>query len=149
MKTLILGIGNTILTDDGVGIRIAQKIKKKNPNLEVMEASETGVALLDDVVGYDKLIIIDSIRTGKGKPGELYKLDLKNLRASTNLFSSHGIDIATAFELGQSLGYEIPKHISIYGVETKNNMTLGERCTEEIEEKLLSIVKQIMEEEKL
>ncbi len=149
MKTLILGIGNTILTDDGVGIRVAQKIKEKKPDLEVIEASETGVALLDYVVGYDKLIIIDSIKTGNGEPGELYKLNLKDLRASTNLFSSHGIDIATAFELGQGLGYEMPKHISIYGVETKNTMTLGERCTEEIEEKLLSIVKQIMEEEKL
>ena len=149
MKTLILGIGNTILTDDGVGIRIAQKIKEKKPDLEVIEASETGVALLDYVVGYDKLIIIDSIKTGEGEPGELYKLKLKDLRATTNLFSSHGIDIATAFELGRGLGYEMPKHISLYGVETKNNVIFGERCTEEIEKKMLSIVKQIMEEEKL
>ena len=46
MKTLILGIGNPILTDDGVGIRIAQKLKDENPKLEVMKTSEAGFALL-------------------------------------------------------------------------------------------------------
>ena len=61
MSTLILGIGNPILTDDRVGIEIAHKIKEDNSKLEVIETSEAGISLLDLVVGYDKLIIIDSI----------------------------------------------------------------------------------------
>ena len=71
MNTLILGIGNTILTDDGIGIKIAQKLKEDNPELEVMETSEVGMALLELLDGYDKAIIIDSIKTEQGKPGEL------------------------------------------------------------------------------
>ena len=47
MKTLVLGIGNPILTDDGVGIKVAQKLKEKNPELEVVETSEAGIAILD------------------------------------------------------------------------------------------------------
>ena len=129
MKTLILGVGNSILTDDGVGIKIAHKLKERNPELEVTETSEAGIALLDLIVGYDKLIIIDSIKTEKGKPGELYKLELEALKPAVNLSSSHGIDIATAYEIGQRLGYRMPKYISIYAVEIKDNTTFGEKCT--------------------
>jgi hydrogenase maturation protease len=62
MKTVILGLGNPILTDDAVGIKIAQKLQEENPKLEVIETSEAGIALLDLITGYDKLIIIDSIK---------------------------------------------------------------------------------------
>ena len=53
MDTLILGIGNLILRDDGVGIRIARKLKEESPELEVIETSEVGLTLLDLVIGYD------------------------------------------------------------------------------------------------
>jgi len=149
MKTLILGVGNPILTDDGVGIKIARKLKEKNPELEVIETSEAGIALLDPIVGYDKLIIIDSIRTEKGKPGELYKLGLEALKPAASLSSSHSMDIATAYEIGQRLGYRMPKRISIYAVEVEDNTTFGEKCTEEVEGRIPFIAEQIIGEEKL
>ena len=149
MKTLILGYGNPILTDDGVGIRIAQKIKEENPYLEVIETSGAGIALIDHVAGYDKLVIIDSIKTEQGKTGELYKLELEDLKPTAHFSSSHGIDIATAFKLGESLGYKMPKHISLYAVEIRDNTTFGEECTEEIEKRIPLITKQIIEEERL
>jgi len=149
MNTLILGIGNLILTDDGVGIKIAQKLKKGNPKLEVVETSEAGIALLDLMVGYDKLVLIDSIKTEKGEPGDLYKLELGDLKPSKDCSSSHGIGIATAFELGQKMGYNLPKLVSIYAVNIKDNSTFGDNCTEEIKERIPFIVKQIIEEERL
>ena len=149
MNTLILGIGNPILTDDGVGIKIAQRLKEKNPKLEVMETSEAGINFLHLVIGYDKLIIIDSIKTKQGNPGELYKLELEDLKPTTDFLPSHGVDIATAFEVGRKLGYKMPKHISLYAVEIKSNLTFGEECTEEVRKRIPFIVGQIMEEEKL
>ena len=149
MNTLILGVGNSILTDDGVGIKIARKLKERNPELEVIETSEAGIALLDFIVGYDKLIIIDSIKTEKGKPGELYRLGMEALKPAANLSSSHGIDIATAYEIGQGLGYRMPKHISIYAVEIEDNTTFGEECTGEVEGRIPFIAEQIIGEEKL
>ncbi len=149
MKTLILGVGNSILTDDGVGIKVARRLKERNPELEVIETSEAGIALLDLIVGYDKLIIIDSIITGKGKPGELYKLGMEALKPTASLSSSHGIDIATAYEIGQGLGYRMPKDISIYAVEIEDNTTFGEECTGEVEGRIPFIAEQIMGEEKL
>jgi len=149
VSTLILGIGNPILTDDRVGIEIAHKIKEENPKLEVIETSEAGISLLDLVVGYDKLVIIDSIKTVNGKAGELYKLELEDLKPAKDFSSSHGIGIATAFKLGERTGYSMPKYISIYAVEVKDNTTFGEQCTEEIRERIPFITKQIIKGEKL
>ena len=149
MNTLILGIGNPILTDDRVGIEIARKLKEEKPELEVVETSEAGITLLDLIVGYNKLIIIDSIKTEKGKPGDLYKLELEDLKPAKDFSSSHGIGIATAFELGKGLGYRIPKYTSIYAVEIKDNTTFGEKCTREVKERIPFIAKQIIKGEKL
>ena len=149
MNTLILGIGNPILADDGVGIKIAQKLKEEKAELAVTETSEAGIALLDLIVGYNKLIIIDSIKTERGKPGDLYKLELGDLKPSKDCSSSHRIGIATAFKLGQELEYSMPEFVSIYAVNIKNNSTFGEECTEAVKERIPFIAKQIIEEERL
>ena len=149
MGTLILGLGNPILTDDGVGINIARKIKEENPELEVVETNEGGIALLDHVIGCDKLIIIDAIKTGKGKPGELYKLAREDLKPAMHCSSSHGVDITAALKIGEALGYTMPQSVSIYAVEIRDNTTFREQCTKEVEERIPFIANQIVEEEKL
>ena len=59
-----------------------------------------GITLLDLVVGYDRLIIVDSVKTETGKPRELHTLELKDLKPTSDLPSSHGIDIASAHSRG-------------------------------------------------
>jgi len=148
-STLILGIGNPILTDDGVGIKIARKLKEGNLQAEVAETSESGIALLDLIPGYDKLIIIDSIKTDEGKPGDVYKLELEDLSPAMDFTSLHGISIATALELGRMMGYKMPECVSLYAVEIKDSVTFSEDCTPEVEKRVPLIIKQIIEEEKL
>jgi hydrogenase maturation protease len=147
MKTLVLGFGNPILTDDAVGIRVAQELE--GPDITVAATSEAGLAILEEVTGYDKLVIVDSIKTVKGRPGELYKLELEDLKPRSDFSSSHGLDIATAFKLGESLGYPLPGQVSIYAVEVKDNATFGEALTPEVERSISLIVRQIIEEERL
>lgn len=149
MKTLVLGMGNTILTDDGVGIEIARSLKERKPEIDVVETSEAGLALLDFIVGYDRLIIVDSVKTEEGKPGELYKIEMGEIKPTSHLTSLHGVDMATAFELGQKLGYHMPQQVSLYAVEVKDNTSFGEECTEEVGEKISLISEQIIGEEKL
>jgi hydrogenase maturation protease len=151
MNTLVLGVGNPILTDDGIGIRIAQRLKEEKPYLEVMETSEAAIAILDLIVvaDCDKLIIIDSVKTGQGKLGELYKFELEDLKPAKDFSATHGVDIATAFELGRRLGHSMPRYIGIYAVEIQDNTTFGEGCTERVEEKIPFIAKQIIDKERL
>jgi hydrogenase maturation protease len=146
MKTLVLGFGNPILTDDAVGIRIAEELARELPEITVVATSEAGLAILDEVTGYDRLVIIDSIKTGRGRPGELYKLTLEDLEPKSDFSSSHGLDIATAFKLGEMLGYPLPREVSIYAVEVKDNTTFGEGFTPELERSISSIIRQIKEE---
>jgi hydrogenase maturation protease len=149
MKTLVLGIGNPILTDDGVGIRVAQFIKEANPDLEVEETSEAGTALLEVMSGYEKVVIIDSIKMGQGEIGEVYRLELGDLGHPRYFASSHGIDIPTAVELGKISGFDIPECIVVYAIEVKDNSNFGETCTPDIEEKIPCIASEIMEQENL
>ena len=149
MKTLILGMGNPILTDDGVGLKIARRLKETRDGLEVVETSEAGIALLDLILGYNRLIVIDSIKIDEGEPGELYQLALEDLEPGQEFSSSHGIGLATAFALGQRLGYPLPQAVSIYAVNIKDNSTFGEECTEAIRKRLPDIVQQIIKEERL
>ncbi len=151
MNTLILGVGNPILTDDGIGIKIARRLKQEKPDLEVIETTEAGMAILDliAIAGCDRLIIVDSIKTGQKRPGELYRFELEDLKPAKDFSSSHGVDIATAFELGQRLGYIMPKYISLYAVEIQDNTTFGEECTEGVAEKIPLITKRIIEKEGL
>ena len=149
MKTIILGFGNPILTDDAVGIRIAEELEGEFPDITVEAFCEAGLAILEEVTGYDRLVIIDSIKTGKGKPGELYKLELEDLNPRSDFSSSHGLDIATAFKLGEKLGYPLPQEVSIYAVEVKDNTTFGEECTPELKRSISLVVGQIIKEERL
>jgi hydrogenase maturation protease len=147
--TLILGIGNPILSDDGVGIQIARKLQEARPDIEIEETNEAAIVLLDYLIGYEKLVIVDSIQTGQGRPGELYKLKLEDLKTAADATSSHGIDIATAFSVGRSLGCEMPRTVNIYAVEVRDNETFSERCTAEVEKEIPSIVARIITEEML
>lgn len=149
MKTIILGFGNPILTDDAVGIRIAEALEKEFPGVTVEAFCEAGLAILERVTGYDKLVIIDSIKTGKGKPGELYRLELDDLEPKSDFSSSHGLDIATALKMGEILGYPMPREVSIYAVEVKDNTTFGEGFTPEIAKSMPLIVDQIVKEERI
>lgn len=147
-KTLVLGVGNPILSDDAVGIRVGHYIKEKCPDLTVIETTEYGIGLLDDVCGYDRLVIIDSIKTG-GREAEIYKLELTDLNPASYYPTSHGVDIATAFNLGNKLGYKIPGDICIYAVEVADNTTFAESCTPVIESSISGIAEQIIAEENL
>ncbi len=149
METLILGVGNPILTDDSVGFRIVNLLKEAKPELTVIETTEAGLTLLELVEGYERVIIIDSVRTGNCKPGHLYELTLEQIDPSWNFCSTHGIDITMAFTLGRKLGNKLPGKISIYGIEVEDNKNFGERCTEEVENRIPAIADEIITREKL
>ncbi len=145
MKTLIIGIGNPILTDDGVGIRIASEIRKRClPDVDVIEVSLSGIRLLDYIAGYDKLVIIDSIKTEGGIPGTLYELGLEDLGSPGDPSYSHGVGIVTAIELGKKLGYEIPERVEIYAVEVADNLTFHEGCGPEMEARIPDLTERIV-----
>lgn len=148
VRVLVLGVGNPILSDDGVGIHVARELKKKGlPGVDVEELAASGLELLDVVRGYDKVIIIDAIQTSQGKPGELFVLEEKDFERSIHGSSPHGINIATALALGRQLvPSEMPKEVVFFAVEAEDLVNVSEMLTPKVAMALPGIVERVRKE---
>lgn len=148
MKTLVLGLGNPILSDDSVGFRVVQQLKARfdKPDLTLVESSASGLSLLDLVNGYDKVIIIDAIKTQGGEAGKIYRLGAENLGAIRHSASPHDINLATALELGKKLGAALPQQIIIFAIEVVEVTTFSEKCTPEVEKAIPLAASMVAEE---
>jgi hydrogenase maturation protease len=148
MKTLVLGMGNPILSDDGVGIKVAREVGKQlnSPQVTVAETSEAGLSLLDSIVGYDKVIIIDAIQTKEGNTGQIYRMGPQDFSSAKYLSSPHQINLATALELGKMLDLAMPQKITIFTVEAKDVTNFSEKCTPEVEKAIPEVVKMVLQE---
>ena len=148
MKTLVLGLGNPILSDDAAGIRVAHEVGEKlnDPEVTVAETSEAGLSLLDSIVGYNQVIIIDAIQTKKGQPGQIYRMGAEDFSLTKHFSSPHQINLVTALELGKMLNLAMPQKITILAVEAKDITTFSEKCTPEVEQAIPEVVKMVLQE---
>lgn len=144
-QTLLLGLGNPILKDDAVGLKVVRELggRMMDEEVHVEEASFANIEILEVVGSYDRLIIIDSIRTGRGKPGELYSLTLEDFQSTLHLSCPHDINLPTALELGKRLGIHVPEEIRIYAIEVEDNQTFSETCSPSVERAISRIVEEI------
>jgi len=135
MRTLILGLGNPILSDDSVGLCVARILEDtlSDESTTVMETSMGGLNLLDLLTGYDRAIIIDAIQTRNGKPGQIYQLDSDTFDITRHASSAHDVNFATSLEFGDRLGLALPQQITILAIEVENVDSFGEECTPEVE----------------
>jgi hydrogenase maturation protease len=140
VRSLVVGMGNPLLRDDGVGIRLAAFLRGRlgqPPGLSyVEECSAGGLEILDLVAGHDRLVLLDSIKAG-GPPGSWYRFDGRALRETMNLRNVHDTNLATALELGRRLGLPIPAEgeVHVFAVEVEDNLSFGERMTDALEER--------------
>jgi hydrogenase maturation protease len=136
MKTLVLGIGNPILGDDGVGFHIVEALQANPPAddvyFECVDAS--GFALLDYIVDYDRVVIVDAIMTVGGKPGTVYLLGLDNFRPSKHTISPHDTDLPTALKIGATMKLRIPGKIDIVAVEIPPVYEFSQELSAEVAE---------------
>ena len=151
-RTLLLGMGNPILCDDRVGHELARRIAEHlgaAPGLEVEpECTVGGLNLLDLAEGFDRLIVVDSIKTRGGRPGDWYSFDGTSLRDTMNLSNVHDANFATAMELGRRLGMHLPgdRDIHIFAAEVSENLTFGERLSPQLEDALPEVCREMLVE---
>ncbi len=153
-KTLILGLGNNILTDDGIGPRLVYDLAGmiRNPCIRFDTASCGGLEILEYIKDYEKVVFIDSIRIHDGKPGDVYYFIPSDFRETSHLSNLHDINFLTALELGNSLGLGLPVDLHIIAVGIIEDMVFSEEFTPELKEKypviledVYAIVKRIIE----
>lgn len=150
MKTLLLGMGNPILSDDAVGVRLAADLRQRLRGVHgldvVEECSVGGLNLLDVLRGYERAIVLDSIQTAGGVPGTWYRFELAALRDTMHLTNIHDVNFATAMALGRRIGMPLPHEVHIFAVEVDEVHTFSERMTPALERSYPRIAAAILEE---
>jgi hydrogenase maturation protease len=149
MKTLVLGIGNDILGDDGVGIHVARAVARKISAKEtrVEETGAAGLSLLELIKGHERLIIADAILTDNTEVGKIHRLTLKDLAKTNNSITPHDAALATTLEIGNSLfPGEMPREVVVYGVQIPNVEQFSGRMTPAVKAAVPEVVRLILAE---
>jgi hydrogenase maturation protease len=150
MRTLVLGLGNPILTDDGVGIRAVRAARAccQPGEAAFAEASVGGLRLLDVLEGYERVIIVDAIKMPGRRPGEVFWLSAPDLCASLHSGSSHDLSLAGTLSLGRGLGMILPDddHLLILAIQVEDVLTFGEECTAAVVAAIPRAVRAILSE---
>lgn len=135
MKTLVLGLGNPLLKDDSVGLCVAQQLRTELngiPDTEIGEDYWGGLRLMERMIGFDRAIIIDAIRTG-AEPGTIHLLSPDDLPTQRSA-SVHDVNLSTALEVGRHAGAHLPdsNQIFLVGVEAADVHTFGVELSPEV-----------------
>jgi hydrogenase maturation protease len=138
MKTRIIGLGNTLLRDDGVGVYVAREVARRlsaagnSDAVEVVESEVAGFALLELMSGWDRVILIDSVHFAGVEPGTIIEMRPDDLHTSFRLRSAHEIDLQTAMRLGEALELPMPEEVKVLAIQAADLRTFGESVTEPV-----------------
>jgi hydrogenase maturation protease len=161
MKTLILGLGNPILGDDSIGWKVVERVKDISnhqgeiPQPEITETrnifeyecySLGGIGLMENLIGYDRVWIIDSIHTSTCPVGTIVCKKLEEFQniPSGHLTSAHDMSLQTALELGRSIGADLPKEIKVIGIESNLCFDFTEELSEPLKNAFPEVVKYLL-----
>jgi hydrogenase maturation protease len=155
MKTILIGLGNPILTDDGVGVKVAYKVEEAlqphiPDNLTITEASVGGLRLMEILIGYDRVILVDAIMSrGNSHTGTIHQMSLDDLREispTQHSSSAHDTSLVTALDTAADLGLHVPTEFSIYAVEVENILEFSEEPTAAVAAAIPIVTAAILEE---
>ena len=151
MKTLILALGNPIVTDDRVAYEVADRLEEQlrqsstpDTQYDIVKSSAATMDIIPKLAGYDRLVVMDAVQLGSAPVGTVHHFSLSDLASTIRPSSPHDINFATALQMGKEWGYDIPADIRIYGIEVKELTRFSEDCTPEVAEKLDEIVENIL-----
>ena len=149
-NSVIVGLGNPILTDDAVGLAVARCVHRRlaDPQVALIEAAVGGIQLIEMLDGYDKAVIVDAIKTEGGHIGDHYLLDLEgSTRSSRRTGMTHEIGLLEGLELGRDVGMHMPDYLRVYGVEVADPLTFGTEMTDEVKAAVPIIAESILSAE--
>lgn len=147
-RTLVLALGNPILSDDAVGWELADRLvgKLDGKQFTILKESAATLDLLRRLEGYERLVVLDAIQLGTQPVGTLHRFTLQDFASTIHYSSAHDINFATALQMGKDFGYNTPEDVLIYGVEVKELRRFAEGCTPEVAVELDALAEQIVQD---
>jgi hydrogenase maturation protease len=152
MKTFVIGLGNPILGDDGVGWSVADQIAKRTmdrPDIEVDCVSLGGLSLMERLTGATRVILIDAIFTGRAPIGTVSQItmgDLPNLTTGHSA-SIHDTSLHNALSVGRSMDIPLPEdeQVIIVAIEAENVYDFSEQLSPAVGNAVPEAVALVME----
>jgi hydrogenase maturation protease len=137
-RTLLVGLGNPILGDDGIGVRLARDVAAqcREGGLEVLvDGPSAGLDLVERLAGYARVILVDAFEAPALEPGTLLRMDAGALGPAAAVSHVHATELATALELGRGAGLPLPAaaEIHVLGIATRAADSFSERLSPELE----------------
>jgi hydrogenase maturation protease len=144
-------MGNPILSDDGVGLLVADRLRESPlpDSVEVVQSEVGGLRLLELVRGFTRVIIIDALRSPaeSGRhPGEVYRYEAKDFKGGHRYGSAHSIGLDAALEIGHKLGYDMPEDVTVFAIEAEDVETFGEELSPPVAEAAERVIALVREE---
>lgn len=141
--TLVIGIGNPLLSDDRVGLVVARtlgEVLRLRPEIAVGELYHGGLALMEALAGYRRAVVVDAMSGSGLAAGSWCWLDPRLLTTARHCASGHDVDFATAVRMARLLGMALPEEIAVIGVEAQELATFGESLTPAVAEAVPQVV---------
>jgi hydrogenase maturation protease len=132
-ETLVVGLGNPILGDDGVGWRVIDALDElDHADASLQQACVGGVSLMELLVGYRRAIIVDAIIDPEDVPGSVWcrPLSAVETHVASHLDSSHDAPLPAAIEAGRAMGADLPSDIDIVGIVIERGDVFGEELSD-------------------
>jgi hydrogenase maturation protease len=133
---LVIGLGNPLLRDDAVGLHVVRQVRAalgEQEDVEVAEEVCGGLRLMERMIGFDRAILIDAIRSGR-PPGTVWMLDPRDMRTQHSA-SAHDVNLPTALALGRLTGARLPSddHFRVIAIAVEDVETFGEEMSPAVE----------------
>lgn len=171
MRTVVIGVGNPLRGDDGVGLEVARQVRERAgqcPDLTVTELCAGGLRLMEAMVGFDRAVVVDAMTTAAQPPGTVRELDpetgltfpvispaggpafvqpagsVSGFASSRNLGCAHDADLGAALALARALGMVLPGEIRIFGIEAAEWESFREALSPQVRQAVPALVDRIL-----
>ncbi len=146
MRTLVLGLGNEYAGDDAVGVLAVRALRDELAgDADVVESAASGLALLEVFAGYDRAVVVDSIRTGRASAGTIVRTGLAELGPATAP-SLHQAGIPELAAVARRLGMGFPDRTRVLAVEVAGPLTFGAPLSEPVAEAVAPLARCVLEQ---
>jgi len=146
-KVLVLGIGNLVMSDDGIGVKVVQRMQREYcfaESVEIMDGGTLGLDLLPKLEGIDRLLVVDAVETGE-QPGTCIRLSGAELPiALETKVSPHQMGLKDLLSVAELLGHSPPEMVLI-GVQP-GSIEMDTELTPAIEAKVDELIRMILDE---
>lgn len=122
----LLGLGNEILADDAFGILVAREVQRRfEGRIEVAHSSAAGYDLMEHLLGARRLLVVDTIVTGRAKPGAISVFTADRVQPAAPGGSPHFLGLCEVLAVGRKLDLDVPKETIVIAVEASDCTTVG------------------------